>query len=84
MKNYLIILLLLIFGITGTYYNPPKSIKYDLLIDKDGLKYDPNRKLTRVQKYKTVKSSIDGKVMNYNYTPVPYNISFNLFINNII
>ena len=42
-----------------------------------GLKYDPGRKLTRVQKYKTVKSSIDGKVMNYNYTPVPYNISFN-------
>ena len=44
-----------------------------------GLKYDPGRKLTRVQKYKTVKSSIDGKVMNYNYTPVPYNISFNLY-----
>ena len=44
MKNYLIILLLLIFGITGTYYNPPKSIKYGLLIDKDGLKYDPNTK----------------------------------------
>ena len=44
-----------------------------------GITYDSTRKLTRVQKYKTVKSGIDGKVMNYNYTPVPYNISFNLY-----
>ena len=44
-----------------------------------GLSYDASRKLTRVQKYKSVKADIDGKVMNYNYTPVPYNISFNLY-----
>jgi hypothetical protein len=44
-----------------------------------GINYDSSRKLTRIQKYKTVKSGIDGKVMNYNYTPVPYNISFNLY-----
>ena len=44
-----------------------------------GLSYDGERKLTRVQKYKTVKSNIDGKVMNFNYTPVPYNLSFSLY-----
>ena len=44
-----------------------------------GISYDPSRKLTRVQKYKTVKSGIDGKVMNFNYTPVPYNVSYNLY-----
>jgi len=44
-----------------------------------GLSYDASRKLTRVQKYKSVKSNVDGKVLNYNYTPVPYNISFNLY-----
>ena len=42
------------------------------------IQYDASRKLTRMQKYKTVKSGIDGKVMNFNYTPVPYNISYNL------
>ena len=45
-----------------------------------GISYDGSRKLTRVQKYKTVKSSTDGKILNYNYTPVPYNISYNLNI----
>ena len=44
-----------------------------------GISYDASRKLTRVQKYKTVKSGIDGKVMNFNYTPVPYNVSYNLY-----
>ena len=44
-----------------------------------GLSYDGERKLTRIQKYKTVKSNIDGKVMNFNYTPVPYNLSFSLY-----
>ena len=43
------------------------------------IQYDASRKLTRMQKYKTVKSGIDGKVMNFNYTPVPYNISYNLY-----
>ena len=45
-----------------------------------GLSYDASRKLTRVQKYSKVKSGEDGQKMNYNYTPVPYNITMNLYI----
>ena len=45
-----------------------------------GLTYDASRKLTRVQKYSKVKSGEDGEKMNYNYTPVPYNIAMNLYI----
>ena len=45
-----------------------------------GIQYDGARKLTRIQKYKTVKTDKEGKVMNYNYTPVPYNISYTLNI----
>ena len=45
-----------------------------------GIAYDGSRKLTRIQKYKTVKTDKEGKVMNYNYTPVPYNISYTLNI----
>jgi len=41
-----------------------------------GLAYDGSRKLTRVQKRVKVK---DDNTLNYNYTPVPYNISFNLY-----
>ena len=44
-----------------------------------GISYDSSRKLTRVQKFKHVKSGADGKVLNYNYVPVPYNISYNLY-----
>ena len=43
------------------------------------ISYDPTRKLTRIQKFKQVKSGKDGKVLDFNYTPVPYNISYNLF-----
>ena len=50
-----------------------------LSFELTGISYDASRKLTRVQKYKTVKSGIDGKVMNYNYVPVPYNVSYNLY-----
>ena len=50
-----------------------------LSFEISGIQYDPSRKLTRVQKFKTVKSGIDGKVMNFNYTPVPYNVSYNLY-----
>ena len=32
------------------------------------LSYDADRKLTRMNKFKSVKSSIDGKVMDFNYT----------------
>jgi len=45
-----------------------------------GLNYDATRKLTRVQKYSQVKTGEDGKKTNFNYTPVPYNISLQLYI----
>ena len=44
-----------------------------------GLAYDATRKLTKMQKTVRVKSNEDGKKMNFNYTPVPYNISFSLY-----
>ena len=44
-----------------------------------GISYDATRKLTRVQKFKRVKTSAEGKIMDFNYMPVPYNISFNLY-----
>ena len=44
------------------------------------LAYDPSRKLTRLQKFKSVKSNINGKVLDFNYTPVPYNIGYDLSI----
>ena len=43
-----------------------------------GISYDGSRKLTRVQKFKRVKTGAEGKIMDYNYMPVPYNISFRL------
>ena len=45
-----------------------------------GLSYDSSRKLTRVQKYSQVKTGEDGKKLNFNYTPVPYNISLQLYV----
>jgi hypothetical protein len=45
-----------------------------------GINYDSSRKLTRVQKFKHVKSGEDGKVLNYNYTPVPYNLTYSLYV----
>jgi len=42
-----------------------------------GINYDATRKLTRVQKYKTVKTG-SNSILNINYTPVPYNINYNL------
>ena len=44
-----------------------------------GIEYDGSRKLTRIQKYRTVKTG-STNVTNYNYTPVPYNISYKLFV----
>ena len=45
-----------------------------------GLNYDPSRKLNRMGQIKKVRSSsTDGKVMNKQFNPVPYNISFNLY-----
>ena len=43
------------------------------------ISYDPSRKLTRIQRFKKVKANKDGKVLDFNYTPVPYNISYNLY-----
>ena len=43
-----------------------------------GIEYDASRKLTKVQKFKSVQSG-STNVMNYNYMPVPYNISYNLY-----
>ena len=44
-----------------------------------GLQYDATRKLTKMQKTVRVKSNEEGKKLNFNYTPVPYNISFSLY-----
>ena len=44
-----------------------------------GLTYDASRKLTRTQKHIIVKETDDGKTLNFNYTPVPYNIDFTLY-----
>lgn len=44
------------------------------------ISYDPSRKLNTVQKLKTVDSSADGKTMNSQYMPVPYNVDFELAI----
>ena len=42
-----------------------------------GIAYDATRKLSRVQKYRTAKTTTSTS-LNYNYTPVPYNISYTL------
>ena len=45
-----------------------------------GLSYDPSRKLNRLGTIKKVRSSAtDGKVMNKQFNPVPYNINLNLY-----
>ena len=44
-----------------------------------GLAYDASRKINKMQKTIRVKSSEDGKKQNFNYAPVPYNISFSLY-----
>jgi aspartate-semialdehyde dehydrogenase len=44
-----------------------------------GISYDASRKLTRVQKYKTVKTG-SNNILNSSYTPVPYNINYSLNI----
>ena len=45
-----------------------------------GLNYDPSRKLNRMGQIKKVRAtSTDGKVMNKQFNPVPYNISMNLY-----
>src|SRR5210317_404551 len=44
-----------------------------------GLAYDASRKINKMQKTVRVKANEDGKKLNFNYAPVPYNISFNLY-----
>src|SRR5210317_1527908 len=43
-----------------------------------GISYDPSRKLQRLGQFKSVNTS-DASKMYYQYNPVPYNISFNLY-----
>jgi len=43
-----------------------------------GINYDASRKLQRLGKFKAVNSS-DADKQYYQYNPVPYNISFNLY-----
>ena len=42
-----------------------------------GLQYDTSRKLNKIHKRVQVK---DGNTVNYNYTPVPYNVNYSLFV----
>ena len=44
-----------------------------------GLQYDASRKINKLQKTVRVKTSEEGKKLNYNYAPVPYNINFSLY-----
>jgi len=44
-----------------------------------GISYDNTRKLTRVQKFRHVRSN-SSSILNTNYTPVPYNINYSLNI----
>ena len=44
-----------------------------------GLSYDASRKINKMQKLRQVKTSEEGKKLNYNFAPVPYNISFSLY-----
>ena len=47
-----------------------------------GLDYDPSRKLNRIMKRKKVSPDADKKLkqMNTQYSPVPYNLAFELFV----
>ena len=44
-----------------------------------GLQYDSSRKINKMQKLIRVKSGETGKKQNFNFAPVPYNISFSLY-----
>ena len=47
-----------------------------------GLDYDPSRKLNRIMKRKKVSADADKKLkqMSTQYSPVPYNLNFELFV----
>ncbi len=49
-----------------------------------GIEYDPSRKLNKLQKYRKPKtdgtSTDQANKMEFNYSPVPYNITYKLFI----
>ncbi len=44
------------------------------------IQYDASRKLNKIQKFRAVKTGAEGKILDYNYMPVPYNISYDLNI----
>ena len=49
--------------------------------EMSGLSFDPSRKLNKMNKVVRVKTNEEaGKVMNFNYSPVPYNVDFTLNI----
>ena len=47
-----------------------------------GLDYDPSRKINRIMKRKKVSSDADKKLkqMSTQYSPVPYNLNFEMFV----
>jgi len=47
--------------------------------EMNSIEYDPSRKSSVTQTFKSRKT-VDGKIINYIYTPVPYNIGFELNI----
>ena len=47
--------------------------------DIQSFAYDPTRKLNKLQKYGAVKTTSDTKKLNTQYSPVPYDVSFNLY-----
>jgi hypothetical protein len=46
----------------------------------NGLTYDPSRKLNRIQKFKKTKSGTQGKSLETQFMPVPYNVGFELYV----
>ena len=46
----------------------------------NGLSYDPSRKLNRIQQFKKTKSGTQGKSLETQFMPVPYNVGFELYV----
>ncbi len=51
-----------------------------LSFEMTGLAYDNTRNLQKLNKFRQVKAQEDGKVLTYNYTPVPYNVNYTLHL----
>ena len=46
----------------------------------NGLTYDPARKLNRIQQFKKTKTGTQGKSLETQFMPVPYNVGFELYV----